>query len=155
MENSPTSLQQAKQKLTLSQVKIRPANEKDVGFIFNSWLKSYKSSRFAKFLPNIVYFSSHHKLIEKLIAKNTVSVACNIADENQIYGYVCAEEVEGALVVHYVYIKDTFRKLNCATLLLQSLGNHKAFFYSHNTQLASTIVLKKYSNCVYNPYLAF
>jgi len=143
------------QKLSKSQVQIRAATETDIGFIFNSWLKSYKQSSFSKFIPGAVYFDLHHKTIESILKRAKVLVAVNPADTNQIYGYIVYETVQETSVVHYCYVKESFRKMGILTLLLSEANLPEAFFYSHSTFSAALVTPKMKQKAVYNPYLAF
>lgn len=134
-------------------IRIRNINEEDVSFVFNSWLKSYRFSSFAKSIRNEIYFTNHHKLLEKIIARGTNYVACNKDDPGQIYGYIVGEEVDGFLVVHYVYVKHTFRNMGIAKLLLDQIGYNPetASLFTHLTDIANKLAAKY--NFVYHPYL--
>lgn len=134
-------------------VTLRRAEEKDISFIFNSWLKSYRTSYFAKSIGNTIYFSEHHKVIEKLAKTSEVLVACNSEDPDQIYGYMCAEKIDGIFCLHYVYIKQPFRRLGVGKLLLSSFDrdSEQASVYTHHTKLAEKLAAKY--NMIYHPYL--
>lgn len=150
MEQSPKV-----QNLLKSQIRIRVATEADINFIFNSWLKCYRHSVFAKQMQNEVYFDAQHKLIEALLKRCTVLIACNDADVSQIYSYGVGEKVDGQLVVHFIYTKEPYRKLGVALTLLEALG-HKdgsAYFFTHKTHQSER--LEKKHPLVYHPYLAF
>lgn len=142
-------------KLTDALVKVRHATEGDVGFIFNSWLKSYRSSSFSKFIPGPVYFDHHHKVIEAILKRATVLVACNPKDNNQIYGYLVFEQQLDVFVGHYTYVKDAYRKMGVLGLLLNAAKLPNNYFYSHSTMLAGQVLSKLKSQGVYSPYLAF
>jgi hypothetical protein len=134
-------------------VKLRPANENDVGFIFNSWLKSFRKSNFAKNIDNTIYYENHHKLIEKLVKSNPVIVACDSKDETQLFGYICASNSSGILVIHYAYVKHSFRNMGVCKLLLSSFNHSKdvASIYTHHTNASEKLSSK--FNSVYHPYL--
>jgi hypothetical protein len=142
-------------KISKSQVLIRDATEKDVGFIFNSWLKSYKASAFAKYISGPVYYNLHHKSIETILKRSRVLVAANPVDPNQIYGYLCLEQQQETTVVHFAYTKEAFRKMGILQLLLNEAQVPEIFFYSHSTLSASQVLPKIARKGVYNPYLAF
>src|SRR5574343_1266358 len=72
-------------------VYIREAAENDIAFIFSSWLKSARQVSFAQKTDNAVYFTEHHKLIEKLLKRCTVHVATDVNDINNIFGYMVHE----------------------------------------------------------------
>jgi len=134
---------------------LRPATESDIGFIFNSWLKSYRSSAFAKSIINEVYFENHHKIIERLVQENQVIIACDEKDSNQFYGYICAGKVQDHFICHYMYVKHSFRGLGIGTELLNYFDHdiESISIYTHHTRICDKVA-EKY-NFVYMPYLAF
>lgn len=136
-----------------SQVQIRTANESDVPFIFNSWLKSYRSSNAAKNISNPVYFDFHHKLLENILQRSNVLVLCDTADTAQVFGYIVAQDLDGVKVLHYAYVKFAFRGMGLANMLLTEAGLSKQVggFYTHETGVGQKLVGDKF---VYNPYLA-
>lgn len=137
----------------LKSIRIREVTEADIGFVFNSWLKSYRYSFFAKIVPNSVYFSGHHKLMENLIHKGKLLIACNPEDPSQIYGYICAEHVQDILVVHYIYVKQTYRMLGVGKALLNQFDFDptKASCFTHYSEIANKLAAK--FNMIYHPYL--
>ena len=134
-------------------IRIRKANQEDVNFIFNSWLKSYRNSLFAKPLNNTVYFTEHHKVLERIAKTCEIIIACSKEDPNQVYGYFCAERIEGIFVLHYVYVKHTYRNMGIAKLLLSTFNkkDDEAGCYTHHTRIAEKLAAK-YS-LIYHPYL--
>ena len=143
------------EKLLKSQVQIRAATEADLGFIFNSWLKSYKNSAYSKFITNPVYYDMHHKVVEAILKRGKVLVAVSTADPTRIFGYICVETTSGTQVVHYAYVKETFRKMGVLTMLLEEVKLPEAFFHTHSTVLGSNVCARLKQKAVYNPYLAF
>jgi hypothetical protein len=135
-------------------IRVRPAVEGDVPFIFSSWLKSYRASLFAKQIGNTVFFSEHHKVIEGILETSTVLVLCDAEDVTNIYGYICAEKIDGIFVLHYVYIKHPYRTFGLAKFLLNQF-NHEtgsAAMTSHMTRIGGDLAPKY--GFVYSPYLA-
>lgn len=143
------------QKTLSGQIRLRPATESDVPFIFNSWLRCNRHSTNTRGCENPVYFAQHHKLIEGLCKKAEIFIACNEQDVSQIYGYICYERVEGLLVVHWIYTKESFRKLGIAKMMADKAGfkADEAVLYTHRTFISEALE-KKYI-MVFNPYLAF
>lgn len=137
------------------QVRLRPANQTDVPFIFNSWLKSYRDSAGAKTVSNTVYFAEHHKLIERIVKNNSVILAVNDSDPSQIYGYICAGQTEGIFTLHYLYVKHNFRNLGIGKVLLNAFEHDLATagIYTHHTKIADKIASKY--NFVYHPYVLY
>jgi hypothetical protein len=143
------------QKVLKSQVLIRDATSTDISFLFNSWLKSYKASAFAKHITGPVYFDLHHKVIEKLLTRCKVRIACNPTDNNQIYSYAVYEVRDSVCVLHYAYTKEPFRQMGMLGLLLDDAKLPETFFYTHSTTSCGAVLAKLKSKGVYNPYLAF
>ena len=136
-------------------IRLRPMVEDDLAFIFNSWLKSYRFSHFGEKITNTIYFSDHHKIIERLIDHSKVLVACNQEDPTQVYGYIVGGESEGTFVLHFIYVKHTFRNMGVGKTLLDAMGHDKevAGVYTHHTRMADKLAAKY--NFVYHPYLMF
>lgn len=135
-------------------IRFREANETDVGFIFNSFLKSFRDSYFARNISSTIYFNEHHKIIESLLKKAKVNIACNPNDVSQIYGYVISEKIDNTFVLHYIYVKQTFRKMGIGKKLLEISGHDKevAGCYSHHNKISEKLSAKY--NLIYHPYLA-
>lgn len=95
-------------------VSVRFANETDINFITSSWLKSFRDGYFNATVGNRVYFDQHHRVLEKLLPRASVLIACNEEKPDQIYGWLCFEVLDRHLVLHYVYVKDPFRQMGLA-----------------------------------------
>jgi hypothetical protein len=134
-------------------IRLRPANEEDVNFIFNSWLKSFRNSAFARHIPNSIYYTEQHKLIEKLVKNFSVIIACNDEDASQVYGWICAGEVQNIFCLHYIYVKHSFRSMGIAKLLFNSFKHDPstAGIYTHHCRIADTMASK--TNMIYDPYI--
>jgi len=134
-------------------IRLRAANSEDVSFIFNSWLKSFRNSFFAKSIANEIYFNSHHKVIEKLIKESKITVACSESDPNQLYGYICAGQVDNFFMLHYIYVKHSFRNMGIAKSLLNSFDHDPsvASIFTHNTRVCDKLASRY--NFIYNPYM--
>ena len=134
--------------------RIRPAVEGDVAFIFSSWLKSYRTSLNVKQVNNTVFFSEHHKVVEGLLKTANTYVICPAKDPASICGYICAEQVDGIFVLHYIYVKHTFRTLGIGKLLLNKFDHDPdmAGVCTHMTRIGEKLS-DKYG-FLYNPYVA-
>jgi ribosomal protein S18 acetylase RimI-like enzyme len=136
-------------------IRLRPVIDDDTAFIFNSWLKSYRFSHFGEKITNTIYFTEHHKILEKLMASSKVLIACNQEDPSQVYGYIVGGELDGIIVLHFIYVKHTFRNMGIGKTLLDAWGHdkEKAGVYTHHTRIADRLASKY--NFVYHPYLLF
>jgi acetyltransferase (GNAT) family protein len=139
---------------------VRPASPGDLNFIFNSWLKSYyDGSYFCKRIKENVFFRYHHKVIEGILARSTTSVliASDPEDSGVIWGYAVFERFNDErnvpnTVLHYVYVKESFRTEQVASQLMQAgeLDLNTCSF-SHWTY-PMNVIINKFPNLTYNPY---
>jgi ribosomal protein S18 acetylase RimI-like enzyme len=135
-------------------IRMRKATDEDVSFIFNSWLKSFRDSGFlCRAVPNTIYFQNHHKIIQKILKRSVINIACNPQDLSQIYGYVIGEYIDNIFVLHYIYVKHSFRKMGVARQLYNTFNHDtgNASCCSHLTKMTEKF-LPKY-NLVYHPYV--
>ena len=134
-------------------IRLRKANQEDVNFIFNAWLKSYKFSYFARNITNTIFFAEHHKIIERLLKSYDTIVACNDSDPTQIYGFINAGSTEGIFTLNYVYVKQAFRGLGIAKVLFNAFDPDitTASIYTHHARIADRLSAKY--NLVYHPYV--
>jgi GNAT superfamily N-acetyltransferase len=128
-------------------VAIREARNEEHPFIYATWLRGYRQSRFADRVPASVYFAAHHQVVERLLARSRVLVATPAGDDSTVLGY---SVVEGA-TVHFVYIKLAFRKLGIARRLLDGVDVPHCSA-SHVTKDAEE-AMRRWPCIVYNPYL--
>ena len=129
-------------------IHLRPYDPSDHNFILNSWLKSYRNSDFGKKIPNDVYYKSHAILIASILATATTVVACDPEAHHVVYGYLCySPNNEGPDYFHYIYCKNSFRKLGIAKALVTAVNPGSAFIVTHLTDSLYR------DNLTYNPYL--
>jgi hypothetical protein len=135
--------------LTLSQMAIRLADESDQGLIFSSWLKSYRKSASTLGLTNEIYFDGQREIIRRLLSKAQVRLLVSRDDPSHIYGWACMDLTGNLPVLHYVYIKHTYRKLGLTRLLLSDLMESPVI-YSHPGAFAEKLA----AGSRFNPYKA-
>lgn len=102
-------------------LKFRPLKESDLGFLYNSWLKSYRNSKLTKSWKNEAYFAAQAQTIEALLKRSDVRVAVDPDSDGHIYGYIVRDAFHPK-VVHFLYVKQTFRRLGIARSLLSEIG---------------------------------
>lgn len=100
-------------------VTIRPAKEADIPFIFSSWLKSYRESEFSRPMRNDTYYQEYHALIDSVIKKGMIFCAVNKTDDEQIFGWICANLASSPATCHYIYTKMPYRGLGIADLMMK------------------------------------
>lgn len=138
-------------------VAIRNALPTDAAFVFSTWQKSYRNgSGFIRRVSGKIYYDAQREVIEALMRRpsTTVAIACNRAEADQIYGWICAEKHNNAVVVHYVYVKSMFRGQGIGKALLKAfdVGPSVDMYYTHHTHHADAHVVRP--NVFFNPYLA-
>ena len=135
-------------------IKLRHAEKADEGFIYSTWLKSYRQSDWAKDMSNDVFFNTHKEIVMDLIEKATVMMIVDEEDDQHLIGYVCYETVGVHSLIHFVYVKFNYRKLGLLSAVISSLNllkKDKINFITHLPRSYSVLKTKK--NLEYNPYL--
>lgn len=133
------------------QVLLRRADADDAGMVFSYWLRDhFEHSAFASGITKSTYMKLHHLLVERIIARSIVWVACDAEDPTIIYGFICAE---GASTLHYLFVKRRFRGLGIAHRLLNEAGLADGpMEFTHLTD-AMVSLRKRWPLAEYNPYL--
>lgn len=129
----------------MQEVKIRAAKPSDIAFIYATWLRSYRSDNdFAASMRSSIYFAFYRTVIDQLLMDSKVSVAYLSDDPDIIFGY-CVSNGE---VLHYVYVKEAFRKLGIAHKLIGNVTS-----CTHKTHCVEKYL--KNDSIQYNPLLLF
>lgn len=134
---------------------FRQATTYDHNMVYSSWLQSNRNAALYALVPNTVYFHEFHKIIESILEKGAVFVACDKEDPDQIFGYVVTEysDIDDTLVVHWIYVKHPFRNNGVA----QSLMTHVKEVHQANEVLYSTKTRRSglIWDCNYSPFKLF
>lgn len=113
-------------------IQVRDALPTDIPMVFDSYLKSWRISKFAGTVPNHLYFDAQRVLLEDLIARGAKVVVAYPKDhEDIILGWACGELKEGKTVLHYAYVKDPYLGLGIAESLLARLPGLQPGFITH------------------------
>jgi len=135
---------------------VRDATQEDLPLIYNSWLKQYRESPFSVGISNSVFYSQHRKVIDHLLSRAIIKVACDTQDPTKIYSWACGE-VYDTPVLHFAYTKKEYRNKGLCKLLLAefgwSLGNH--IITTHFMKYKNSRQQNKEKKIVYNPYLLY
>lgn len=105
---------------------LRPVQPGDMGFIVNSWVRSYENSPFARALGP-AYLNLQDTIAKRIIAKEATLVLCLSDDPETIVGWACT----GENVVHYVYVKSAWRKRGLAKRLLAPYMGRSDVAFTH------------------------
>lgn len=130
---------------------IRRADADDAAMVFSYWLRDhFERSAFAKGLTKSTYMHLHHLVLERVIARSVIHVACDAADPSIIFGFVCAE----GPTLHYLYVKRRFRGFGIGGLLLAAAGfkDDAPHAFTHLTDEMVSL-RRRWPLAEYNPYL--
>lgn len=87
---------------------VRPHKTEDLRFIFDTYLETWRLSKFAGVVPNNLFFEVHRTLLEDLIARGArFGVACHEDKPDVILGWSCYEVKEDKNVLHYLFVRDS------------------------------------------------
>lgn len=102
-------------------------------------------------IRDATYYSEHKHVVLNLILRSRIMIACSAEDEDQIFGWVCYEKG----LLHYIYVKTTFRNMGIGRRLLDEAGitKEKRVVFTHMTPKADKH-LRGYCE-KFNPYETF
>lgn len=128
-------------------VHLRPYNDAtDAALVYSSWINQVRS------LPPLACTDPrlHRPVVATLLARGSCLVACNPADHAHVYGYAVTELPD---VLHFVYVRNTFRRFGIGSLLCASLlpsFKQQTTFCTHNTRALPH--LRRPWRLEFNPY---
>jgi hypothetical protein len=116
--------------------RLRPAAESDLGFILSTWLNGATEAWDTAKRTDVSAWSStgirvgHFADLTRRFTRDAVTsilqrpdcravVACDVEDDDVIYGYAVAEP--GARIVHWVCVKHQFKRRGIAHDMVASL----------------------------------
>lgn len=106
---------------------FRPYNEQDLNFISSSWGKSYYDNSDYERVMTEPQFDKYHRPKRTKILNNKDSTILICASKNDPYliiGWICLTHLsdQKGTILHYLYVKEAFRKLKIAEELLELLS---------------------------------
>lgn len=133
-------------------ISIRDRDPNDDAFILSTWLKGilYGGLDFYSKIPKDVFFSNHHRILERLLSlpTTTTKIACLKDDPDVILGYTVYRVAGGVTVLDYIFVKKSWRGIGIAKSLAPPNVNAVT-----NLTKAAEAILSKCPNIVFNPYL--
>lgn len=129
---------------------FREAVPGDWSFIYETWLKGFRSSPACLGVLEARYFVGQRSRINRLAARPTFRVLVAVAPEDKavIFAYLAHELRGNECVLHWAYTKSNFRKLGLARALLAQV-NPKHLPLTHTHKMPGPMRI----NSSYNPYL--
>lgn len=128
----------------LALVATRPYRDGDKNFILASWLRGlYYGSEWFREIPKEIFMENYHKVIDHILNRAQVTVACLKDDEDVILAY----SVHGAHKLHWVFCKKAWRGIGISKLLVPV----ETTTITHLTKVAISY-LRKNPNVHFNPF---
>ena len=125
----------------------------DEAFVLATWIKSNRNSPATRAFPSPIYLIGQRHRIMRLLNKagTRITVACDSEEPSLIYGYAVWTDDD---ILHYVYVKSTYRRLGVAKRLLEG-KDVTPILYTHRSPdiWVEQLLRDKYIHYVYNPYL--
>lgn len=103
-------------------VAVRTMREDERVFILDSWRRSYTIARAVRGVPLPDYHDAMKRTVDSLLLRPTVQlhVACAHGTPNVLVGWAAGER---GRVLHYVYVKQGYRRQGVASVLWRALGS--------------------------------
>lgn len=151
-------------------VQIRGATNNDAGFIFDTWLNSFRRSHHTRGIEGPVYYDEQRRIIETLLPRCSVLMACDSKYPTSLFGYAVAEIIDNLLVLHWVYMREALRDHGIGTQLVKTYLDAEpglaAIIYTHQTKAGRKWDEKMRERApmtehngrmpvIYNPYLMY
>lgn len=128
--------------MTRPAISLRRASLDDLKFVRDSWLQSYRKGGFAPEVAFPLYQRGQGELVARLAGNYAPVVAYATAVPDEICGWVCG--FQG--VVHYVYVKQAYRRMKIASQLVDGCTE-----YTHETRAGKRLFAKL--GLKFNPYV--
>lgn len=127
--------------------KMRPFVPADFKLVMDSWSKSWRESPWAGAIPNNRFHAVFTDAVAQLVERGAQFVVlCAAANEDQIIGWACYELVRDGTALHYLYVKDPFRRRGLGAELVQAVkeahGTSDRTFYTHRTRFADSSIFR-------------
>lgn len=135
-------------------VLLREPDEDEKGYIISSWCKSNRLAPAHKNTRSSVYFPEHKAIILNLLDKSEVVCAAHKTDRSQMYAWACFSKKINTPILHYLFVKETFRNLGFGKSLLDLVGKGP-IVTTHRTLEFDAFAMKVDLDFIYNPYIAY
>lgn len=125
---------------------IRDYEPSDKAFVMATFLRGlYYGDSWFSLMPKDLFMVHYKHIVEALINKHLVKVACLKEDRDVILGYsILSHDFK---VIHWCFVKSAFRKQGIGKALVpSSVGT-----VTHLTVLGKSL-MTKFTNCVFNPF---
>ena len=137
----------------MSEIKLRDFLPTDEKFVLFTWLNGlYFGNDWFKEINQDIYMDRYCQIIKNLMRKKTISIrcACLKSDMDVVLGYCVQQSLDDKnKIIHWIFVKPPFRKMNIATMLIED-DLKKVQFVTHLTKLGKSLKPKDW---IFNPFL--
>lgn len=126
-------------------LKFRSMTDGDVPFLVSTWIQSAFRNGLAAHVSNEIYYRRQRALVLRLLATDSVLVACDPEAPDVVFGWVCYRPG----VLHHVVTKAAFKGLGIGRQLLERAGFGSGdIVCSHWTN-----AMRRFRRtCIFDPY---
>ena len=131
---------------------LRPAEDSDLNYVRKTWLQEHaqQSTWIDEVGGGETYFREHARCRDEALDRGGVIIACRPVVPSGICGFAVTElGTNGEAIIHFVYVKERWRRLGVAALLLEPFMGKRAI-YTHRTKMCSLLPLPE--SWTFNPY---
>lgn len=135
-------------------IALRPYREgQDDGIVYGPWMAQIRGlPPFRAMRPEV--FTDYRDTISDLLDRCGAVVAVDPEDDHRAYGWICGEHKDGEQVLHFLYVRNAFRRYGIGKTLLRcqfpEFGK-RVLYYTHPTR-----AMRHRSEpwrAIYNPFL--
>ena len=113
---------------------FRKGNPEDHALILSSWLNgAYNHCSAFRDMPKSLFYGLHHVTCKRLLACSDTLLCVDAEDPHHVLGYLVYVNYKNFSVIHWVYVKQVFRKFGMGVELLKRANLHKPILTSHET----------------------
>lgn len=126
---------------------IRPYSPDDEAFVLATFLNGmYYGDSWFSIIPKAIFMVNYRKVAQAMVSgKATVNVACLPDDQSVILGYsILSHDFK---TIHYVFVKDKWRKMGIARSLLPK----DPVAATHLTRLGRKL-MHKFNDLIFDPF---
>lgn len=125
---------------------VRDLTKEDHNFIYATFLRGlYYGDSWFSLIPKAIFMENYKKVVEALLAKSIVKVACLKEDPGVIIGYSMLSS--DFMTIHYVFVKAAWRNKGIG----RSLCPQRPEAVTHLTALGR-ILMSKIPTAIFNPF---
>jgi GNAT superfamily N-acetyltransferase len=126
-------------------LRFRRARPDELHLVKSSWFESYRKGGCAPEVAFPTYRTGQNRVMENLLARAPVWVATLEDVPDEVLGWVCYDDK----AVHYLYVKQAYRKRRIATALLSLARAAGAKEFTHPTRAGKPLA----KGLNFNPYI--